>query len=157
VPDPIYLGYAGKRWSHDYGVLEGRCDRNAVSGVVKDTRFLAPVAAAAAKPPPAENRQVATVEGEILGGPSAAIAGRDMGESDRACLGQALELAGAERTVAWSDPERGIVYRMIPLGGFAADGRSCREFVTRVLNKDRGETIRHRACSNGNGVWQVIG
>ena len=46
---------------------------------------------------------------------------------------------------------------MIPLGGFPSEGKSCREFVTRIVNKDRGETVRHKACSSGNGIWQVIG
>jgi surface antigen len=81
-----------------------------------------------------------------------------MGEKDRACLGQALELAGAEQSVAWSDYDRGIAYRMILLGGFPDQGKSCREFVTRIVNKEeRGETVRHKACSSGDGVWQVIG
>ncbi len=154
VPNPIYLGYAGKKWSRDYGVLNGYCDRQAVSAAIDDEKSsVAQVSRRSQK----DGQEVATVVGSILGGSAAALAGRDMGARDRACLGQALELAGAEQSVAWSDNDRGIAYRMIPLGGFPDQGKSCREFVTRIVNKEHGETVRHKACSSGNGVWQVIG
>jgi surface antigen len=155
VPAPIYLGYAGRRWARDYGVLNGYCDRQAVGTIVDEEKS---GAASSSRQPQREGHAVATVVGRILGGPAEALLGRDLGDKDRACLGQALELAGAEKSVAWSDHDRGIAYRMIPLGGFPDGGKSCREFVTRIVNKeDRSETVRHKACSSGNGVWQVIG
>jgi surface antigen len=156
VPNPIYLGYAGRKWARDYGVLNGYCDRQAVSAAIDEKSG----AASGSRRSQPEAHAVATVVGAVLGGPAEALAGRDMGERDRACLGQALELAGAEQSVAWSDNDRGIAYRMIPLGGFPDQGKSCREFVTRIVNKEhqeRGETVRHKACSTGDGVWQVIG
>jgi len=32
--DPNYVGYTGKRWEKDYGVLEGSCNTQAVGAVV---------------------------------------------------------------------------------------------------------------------------
>ena len=32
--DPYYLGYTGRQWSRDYGILGGRCDREVVGAVL---------------------------------------------------------------------------------------------------------------------------
>ena len=32
--DPNYVGYRGKKWDRDYGVIEGRCNRKAVGAVL---------------------------------------------------------------------------------------------------------------------------
>ncbi|MDP2627510.1 MAG: hypothetical protein Q8Q58_11465 [Candidatus Rokubacteria bacterium] len=33
--DPFYLGYTGKKWDRDFGVLDGRCNRSAVKQSVR--------------------------------------------------------------------------------------------------------------------------
>lgn len=153
--DPYYLGYTGKKWNSDYGVLDGRCNRQAAGAV------LGAVAGGAIGSQVGQNegRQVATIVGTVLGATLGASIGRDMDEKDRACLGQALELAGVERGVAWTNSDKGVVYRVIPLGGFIADnGWPCREFVTRAsASGGHTDTVRHKACSAGNGVWRIIG
>ena len=103
-----------------------------------------------------DGRQVATIVGTVLGAMVGASIGRDMDQKDRACVGHTLELAGVERGVAWIN-DNGTAYRVIPLGGFTDEGRPCREFVTRVTANGRSETLRHKACSAGNGVWQIVG
>jgi len=152
--EPFYLGYGGRRWERDYGVLDGRCNRQAVGAVLGG----AAGAAIGSRVGKDENRQVATVLGAVLGAAAGASIGRDMDEKDRACLGQVLELTGAERDVTWTNPESGVAYRVIPLAGFTDNGRSCREFVTFATPSGRARTtVRHKACSGGDGVWQVIG
>jgi len=147
--DPFYLGYTGKKWDRDYGVVDGRCSRQAIAAALGS----ATGGANGSRAGQGESRQVATTVGTVF----AANTGRDMDEKDRACLGYALELGGLERGVAWTNADNGLAYRVIPLGGFTDNGRSCREFVTRVSASGRDETVRHRACSTGDGVWQIIG
>lgn len=150
--DPLYLGYTGKKWDRDYGVLDGRCNRQAV-GAVLGAAAGGAIGSQAGK---GDGRQVATIVGTVLGAMVGASIGRDMDQKDRACVGHTLELAGVERGVAWIN-DNGTAYRVIPLGGFTDEGRPCREFVTRVTANGRSETLRHKACSAGNGVWQIVG
>ena len=150
---PLYLGYTGKQWGRDYGVIDGRCNRQAV-GAVLDAATGGMVGSQVGQ---GEGRQVATIVGTVLGAVAGASIGRDMDEKDRACLGHTLELAGLERGVAWTNTDNGVGYRVIPLGGFTDNGRPCREFVTRVSVSGRNETVRHKACSAGDGVWQIVG
>lgn len=151
--DPLYLGYTGKKWDRDYGVLDGRCNRQAVGAVLGSVAG----GAIGSEVGKGDGRQVATVVGAVLGAIVGANIGRDMDEKDRACVGHALELAGVERGVVWTNAENGVAYHVIPLGGYADKGRSCREFVTRVDAGGRNETVRHKACSAGDGVWQIVG
>ena len=141
--DLPYRGYTGKKWDRDFGVIEGRCDRQVVVAVVGRS--------ASARADKDDGRQVATVVGAM--GPSTGM----MDEKDRACVGHALELAGVERGVAWTNNDNGMRYRVMPLGGFTDMGKSCREFVTRITTGGRDETVRHKACSAGDGIWQIAG
>lgn len=151
--DPFYLGYTGKKWNRDYGVLDGRCNRQAVGAVIGAVAG----GAIGSQVGQGEGRQVATIIGTILGAVAGASIGRDMDAKDRACLGHTLELAGVERGVAWTNNDKGMAYRVMPLGGFTDGGRHCREFVTRVSANGRNDTVRHKACSAGDGVWQIVG
>src|SRR5213593_4099413 len=78
--DPNYVGYTGKKWEKDYGVLEGHCNTQAVGGAV---------GARAAKN---ENRPVAILVGGVLGAVIGAKIGRAIDDADRGCMGHALEL-----------------------------------------------------------------
>ena len=151
--DPLYLGYTGKKWDHDYGVINGRCNRQAVGAVIG----AAAGGVIGSQVGKGDGRRVATVLGTVLGAIVGASVARDMDEKDRACLGHTLELAGVERGVAWTNTDNGVAYRVIPLGGFSDNGRPCREFVTRVSASGRAETVRHKACSTGDGVWNIVG
>ena len=151
--DPLYLGYTGKKWGRDYGVLDGRCNRQAV-GAVLGAAVGGVIGSQVGK---GDDRQVATILGTVLGAVAGASIGRDMDEKDRACLGHTLELGGVERDVAWTNADHGVAYRVIPLGGYTDKGRSCREFVTRISAHSRNDTIRHKACSTGDGVWRIVG
>ena len=150
--DAAYLGYTGKKWDRDYGVLDGRCNRQAVGAALG-------VAASGALGSQAGGGDlpVATIVGSVFGGVAGAHSGRDMDRKDRACLAHTLELAGAERNVAWTNADNGAVYTVVPLGGYSEQGRSCREFVTRIFAHGRDDSIRHKACSRGDGVWRIAG
>ena len=151
--DPLYLGYTGKKWERDYGVLSGNCNHQAVGAVLGGVAG----GAIGSQVGKGDGRQVATVVGAVLGAIVGANVGRDMDEKDRACVGHALELAGVERGVMWTNADNGVAYRVMPLGGYSLDGGPCREFVTRVSGHGRSETVRHKACSGGDGVWQIVG
>lgn len=57
--DPHYVGYTGKQWEHDYDILSGRCNREAVATVLGSV-VGAVVGSRTAEP---EDRTVATIIG----------------------------------------------------------------------------------------------
>ena len=143
---PVYLGYTGKKWDRDYGVSDGRCNRQAVGALLASEPGV--------RASKGKVRQVATLIGEM----TASAGGESrMDQQDRACVGHALELASVERSVSWTSADSGVAYRVIPLGGFTENGRLCREFVTRVAAGGRDASVRHKACSIGDGIWQITG
>jgi surface antigen len=131
--EPAYLGYNDREWDNDYGVVRGRCDTAAL-GVALDGR---------------QRRAVA-----VMVGPSI-IAGMD--ERDRACVGQALELAGKKKTVIWKNDATGVSYRLTPTRNFRRDGVPCREFTTRVFVDGRVRAVYGAACRRGDGEWEFVG
>jgi len=128
-----YLGYNGRKWDDDYGVVRGRCDTAAVGAAI-DGR---------------EGRAVASMVG-------AAFA-RDMDDRDRACIGHALELTGRQRTVVWKNGATGVGYQLTPTRNFRRNGVPCREFTTRVSANGRIAAIYGAACRRGDGEWVFAG
>jgi surface antigen len=150
--DPNYVGYTGKKWDRDYGVIDGRCNREAVGAVLGG----AVGGAIGSQVVKGEGRAVAIVVGSVLGAMIGAQIGRQLEEADRGCIGHALELAADGRPVTWVNPQTGLSYAVTPTRGFKQNGRSCREFTTAVTAKGARETVTDRACRNSDGTWQIV-
>ena len=151
--DPYYTGYSGKRWDRDYGIIEGRCNREAVGAVLGGIVG----GAVGSQVGKGSGREVAIVVGTVAGAVIGAQIGRDIDNADRACMGHALELAGDNRRVRWSNPETGTTYLITPVKGYARNGYTCREFDLQTTRGGRSETGKGRACQTGDGTWQIVG
>ena len=151
--DPYYTGYSGKRWRKDYGVVEGSCNREAVGAAVGGIAG----GAVGSQFGKGSGRQVAIVVGAIVGATIGAQIGHDLDNADRACMGHALELAGDNRRVKWSNPDTGTTYLLTPVRGFAITGHPCREFDLRTSHGGHSETGKGQACQIGDGTWQLVG
>jgi surface antigen len=158
--DPNYVGYTGKKWERDYGILDGRCNAKAV-GTVLGGAVGGAVGASVGR---GDNRPVAILVGTVLG----AVIGHEIGarveESDRGCFGHALELAGESKPVMWTNPNTGFQYRLVPTRNLTSGGQPCREFVTEVSSKEKSKgkgknkkNQKHKAiaCRSGTGEWQL--
>lgn len=158
--DPDYVGYTGKKWPRDYGVLDGRCNAKAVGAVLGG----AVGGAVGSTVEKGELRPVAILVGTVLG----AVIGHEIGarvdESDRGCFGHALELAGESKPVVWTNPNTGLHYRLVPTRNLTSGGQACREFVTEVSDKGKHKGKGHQkkadkhkaiACRNNSGEWQL--
>lgn len=149
--DPYYEGYAGKKWEKDYGVVEGRCYREAagaaIGGVVGG--------AIGSQVGGGDGRKIAVVLGAVLGAAVGAKIGRDLDNADRACIGHALELSGDKRSVAWRAGE--VQYLLTPVSGFERGGRPCRNYILAVTGVgEKKDSIKGAACRAGDGSWQVV-
>jgi surface antigen len=150
--DPNYVGYTGKKWEKDYGVISGRCNREVVGAVLGGVVGGA-IGSTVGK---GETRTVAIVVGSVLGAVVGANIGRELDEADRGCVGHALELAGEGKSVTWLNEKTGASYAVTPTRGFKQHGASCREFITVVMTKGRKGTVTDRACRSGEGIWQIV-
>ena len=148
-----YTGYTGKKWDKHYGVVDGRCNREAVGAVIGAVAG----GAVGSQVGKGENRQIAILVGTVAGAVIGAKIGRDIDQTDRACIGHALELAGDKKRVSWKSANERTTYRLTPLRGFDQNGVNCREFDLRVTSGDRKETSRAKACPGGDGTWRLVG
>jgi surface antigen len=148
--DPAYAGYSGRHWDKDYGVTLGRCDRAAVGAVLGGVAG-GVIGHEVGKD---SNKAVATVIGAVIGATIGAEIGRQMDKTDRSCVGHSLELAGPGKTVAWTNHNTGITYRLTPAGrSDAATG--CRQFrltATGGFGLSEGRTV---ACPANDGIWNL--
>lgn len=169
--DPNYVGYTGKKWDRDYGILEGRCNTSAV-GAVLGGAVGGAIGSQVAK---GGDRPVAIVVGTVLGAVIGSKIGAEIDNGDRGCFGHALELAAEHKTIAWTNGATGVSYKLTPTRNFGDRRNPCREFnaVAVAGGKDRqagkgkgkgkgggqagaGETaIKGVACRQGNGEWQI--
>ena len=107
--DPSYVGYTGKKWDHDYGVIKGRCNTAAVGAVLGGA-----IGGAVGSRADKDQRPTAVVLGTVIGAVIGAKIGHEIDESDRACMGHSLELAGVKTTVVWKNETTGVTYRLTP-------------------------------------------
>lgn len=148
--DPNYHGYTGKKWKKDYGVLEGRCNTAAVGAVVGGVAG----GVIGAKVSSKEDRPVAIILGTAIGAVIGHTVGKELDNADRGCMGHALELAGDRHTVAWTNKQTGVSYRLTPTRGFNEGNVPCREFTTVVsTGKKKKESVSGVACRRGDGEW----
>ncbi len=155
--DPNYVGYTGKKWEKDYGVIQGRCNTAAVGAVVGGALG----GAVGSQVGRGDDRAIAIIAGTAIGAIIGAKIGQDIDATDRGCMGHALELAGENKTVVWTNSATGATYHLTPTRNYTDRGNPCREFttVTQVGKKKnaRQETVSGVACRRGDGEWVMRG
>ncbi len=155
--DPNYVGYTGRKWDRDYGVIDGRCNTKAVGAVVGGVVGGAAGGAIGSQLGKGDTRVIAIVAGTAIGAILGAKIGQDIDNADRGCMGHALELGGERRTVSWTNAATGVAYRLTPTANLKRGGQACREFVTEARAGKKKEKFKRVACRRGDGVWEVAG
>ena len=143
------MGCTGRKREQDYGVVEGRCDTDKVGAVLGGVAG----GVIGSKVGSSDNRQVAIVVGTVIGAVIGAKVGRTLDESDRACMGHALELAGERKTVVWTNAGTGVRYELTPTRNLGDRKNPCREFTTKVSSGKRADVVKGVACRQGAGDW----
>jgi surface antigen len=148
--DPQYVGYTGRAWERDYGVLEGSCHRKEIGTV------LGAVVGGAVGSQIGEgsNRTVAIVVGSVLGAVIGREIGADLDDADRGCVGHALELSQPGQKVRWVNDRTGVSYLIEPLAAVKR-GDDCRSYKLTATRAGKSRTSERRACRSGEGTWQV--
>jgi hypothetical protein len=169
--DAGLAGYGGTRWSTDYGIAAGRCDRDAIAveanpgGQTLVQRHEENL----------KNRRVGIIgatpgTGLLL---STRLGGR-LDERDRRCLGHVLELGVPGRQVGWTNGGTRQAYAVavseysptssIPSGTRPGAKERCRVLLltTTAIGagvgagaRGRGNTETLVACQANPGVWSI--
>lgn len=143
--DPHYTGYTGKSgtaYQNDYGVLSGRCNRDAIGAVLGGVGGAVIGGQIAGK----EDRAVGIVVGGVLGAVLGHAVGDTMDKKDRACMGHALELGKSGAPVIWNNDGRR--YSFTPKGDAP---NNCR-YATLSVNGGKSRDVL--ACPKGQGEWK---
>jgi surface antigen len=149
--DPEYVGYTGTRWERDYGVSEGRCNRDAIGAVLGGVAG----GVIGSRVGDGSGRVVATVVGAALGAFIGSRIGRSMDDRDRDCIGHALEVGSAGRNVVWQNAATGVNYTVVPGGASKSGSGTCRNFTLVALTGGKKTSQQGVACQSTPGVWQV--
>jgi surface antigen len=148
--DPYYVGYTGKEWPRDYGVIDGRCNRDEIGTV------LGAVVGGAIGSQVGEGsgRAVAIVVGSVLGAVIGREIGRDLDDRDRACVGHSLELAQIGQSVRWMNDATKVAYVLTPIEAKNVN-TGCRKFNLKATRDGKSQTSTALACRNGEGTWTI--
>src|SRR5262245_57840383 len=106
APPSYHVGYTGRTWERDYGVIDGYCTIQAVGVTVGGV----PAGAVGSTVGSGDGRAAAVLAGSVFGGLLEAQSGHDIDDADRACMGHALELTPDGRAVRWANPKTGASY-----------------------------------------------
>ena len=146
-----YVGYTGYHWENDYGILLGRCNREAVGALIGGVVG----GAIGSNVGRGDGRNIAIVAGTILGAVLGARVGSDMDRADRACFAHTMELGRPGQPVVWASPN-GANYTVTPAALYQRDGRNCRNYTTEIVIDGRRERGHGTACQTGDGQWQIV-
>jgi surface antigen len=149
--DPGYAGYGGRHWERDYGISLGRCDRAGIGAVLGG----AAGGVIGSQVGEGGQRTVATVLGAVIGATVGAEIGRRMDQTDRSCVGHALELAQPGQTVSWTNHNTGLAYQLTPADEQRDPASGCRRFrliATGSFGLSEGRTV---ACAAPDGTWTL--
>jgi surface antigen len=135
-----------------YGIAQGTCNRKLLGQVLGG----AAGAAIGSQIGQGNGKTLAMVGGGILGVIVGGNIGQSMDRVDQGCVGQILEHAPDHQTIAWTDPNNGGQYQVIPEKPYKTrDGRYCRTYLTNAVIDGYNRQVSGTACRQPNGIWQT--
>jgi surface antigen len=146
--DPNYVGYTGRAWPRDYGVVTGICRTDLILGAAG----AAVGGVVGSQVGSGSGRTVATITGVALGAIIGAKVGRELDRADESCIGHTLELAPPGKPVRWTSPTTSVNYVLVPVRNV---GTGCREFRLEANDKGKKSKGTKVACRSGDGVWRM--
>jgi surface antigen len=149
--DPRYVGYTGRNWERDYGILEGSCNRKEIGTVLGAVVG----GAIGSQVGSGDGRAVAIIIGSVLGAVIGREIGRDLDDGDRACIGHPLELGEAGRSVRWLNERTRTNYVVTPLALSSKDAKNCRRFKIQATLDGKARASEGFACRDASGAWKM--
>jgi surface antigen len=151
-PGPGIPGPGASGPNGDFGIPDGTCNKRAMGAVLGG----AIGGVIGAQMGDGASRNIAILVGAAAGTLIGSHIGKTMDEADRACVGEALEKAGDNRTVAWASDDGSTAYRVTPLASRPNTDPACRMFVLEAKTTAGSSTSNAQACRDPGGSWRVI-
>jgi surface antigen len=146
-----HVGYTGREWPRDYGIVTGHCNRDEIGTV------LGAVVGGAIGSQVGEGseRTVAIVVGSVLGAVIGREIGKDLDDRDRACVGHSLELVKDGQRVQWLNERTHVTYLLTPRAPVKGATGNCRSYDLKATLDGRSRTTQGRACRDATGIWSI--
>ena len=132
-----FIGYTGKGWNSDFGVLRGQCDGKMVQGEALKGTLIEQMALV--QPGPAFQ--------SIF--PQSILV--DALAVDSHCFGHTMELVPSGQAVRWLNPVNGMGVYLSP----GAKSDTCRTFLGVTILNGEKKKFRGEVCSPSKGAWQI--
>ena len=136
-----------------FGIGSGNCNRELLGGLLG----AAAGGLVGSRIGDGRGQLAAVAGGTLLGFLIGGTIGRNMDEVDQNCIGQALEHAGDGQQIAWSNPQTGTQYQVVPTQTVQrSDGRYCREYTATAVINGRTQNTYGTACRQPDGSWKLV-
>ncbi len=91
--------------------------------------------------------------GALLGG----AIGKNMDDTDRMRMNQALESNSVGQPAYWQNQKTGTNYTVVPVKNVTVDGNQyCREYRSTANIGGKNQQVYGTACRKPDGSWQVV-
>ena len=160
-----FIAAAPAHAQNTYGTDQRYCDQSTLSKILSPTtgNLLGSAAGAAAggllgsQVGKSSGNTIATIVGVLGGAVGGGYIGRAMDPSDRGCVGQSLEHAQPQQSVAWQNPGTGSSYWVTPTRDLRGrNGEVCRKYVTDAVVNHRRQKTTNVACQQSDGNWAPV-
>jgi surface antigen len=142
-----YVGVSGIRWTQDFGVLSGQCNRAAISTRTVNRTLMGNE--------DRDNRGAAILIGSTIEDLVSGRLGYELDAGDRACLGEVMELGKTGHKVVWDNLGQDVHYEVTPEEAHIEISGACRRFKLVVIADSGRSKRRATACEKGAGLWQL--
>lgn len=129
---PRFIGYTGKSWAADYGVLTGECNTKEAQKTSGSTAVL-------------------ELDEASLAAMPLALSTLNLSATDAFCFGHTLELVPAGQFVRWISPSTGAGIYVSP----HAKSETCRTYIGVVAQNGQKTKFRGEACTSTPGIWKT--
>jgi len=108
-----------------------------------------------------DGRTIAIIGGTLLGGALGGAIGRNMDDTDRLRMQQALESNRTNQTASWTNPDTGAHYEVKPVRTYTRKvphkkPQYCREFQNTATINGEEQKVYGKACRQPDGSWKVV-
>jgi hypothetical protein len=132
-----FIGYTGKGWNNDFGVLRGQCDAK----LVQNEALKGALTEQMAYVESTDAFKTIFTETELV----------DAFAVDSHCFGHTMELVPSGQAVRWLNPVNGVGVYLSP----GAKSDTCRTYLGVTIVNGEKTKFRGEVCSPSKGTWQI--
>lgn len=103
-----------------------------------------------------DGQVLAAAAGAVAGGYVGNQVGKNIDETNRLRMEQAVGQTQDNHSKSWTDEKHGQRYTVKPARVYMIDGRRCRHFTASIVMRGDLKTADGLACQRSDGTWQIM-